>query len=181
MIIASSRFAFGIGTVGCAGLLAAKLAGCAPIIAVDVFNERLALARTMLLTSTVSLQTEGATITLPGKNPLSVQGMISYQADLNRLLRWITDPRLPAKYALNGRLIGTADVAVSITGAAGLEGASFAVNRFAEQFLEQLDLGGILSLASRRMRPHRTRCGASTSPVIPRGSCPGIARFACCS
>ena len=37
--------------------------------------------------------------------------MISYQADLNRLLRWISDPRLPAKYALAGRLIGTADVA----------------------------------------------------------------------
>jgi aryl-alcohol dehydrogenase len=36
---------FGAGTVGLAGLMAAKLAGCDPIIAVDVFENRLALAR----------------------------------------------------------------------------------------------------------------------------------------
>jgi aryl-alcohol dehydrogenase len=35
---------FGAGTVGLAGLMAAKLAGCDPIIAVDVFENRLALA-----------------------------------------------------------------------------------------------------------------------------------------
>ena len=39
-----SYVAFGAGTVGFAGLLAAKLAGCAPIIAVDLFDDRLALA-----------------------------------------------------------------------------------------------------------------------------------------
>ena len=42
-----SYVAFGTGTVGCAGLLAAKLAGCDPIIAVDVFDDRLALARSL--------------------------------------------------------------------------------------------------------------------------------------
>ena len=36
---------FGAGTVGFAGLMAAKLAGCDPIVAVDVFENRLALAR----------------------------------------------------------------------------------------------------------------------------------------
>jgi aryl-alcohol dehydrogenase len=36
---------FGAGTVGLAGLMAAKLCGCDPIIAVDVFENRLALAR----------------------------------------------------------------------------------------------------------------------------------------
>jgi aryl-alcohol dehydrogenase len=51
-----SYVAFGIGTVGCAGLLAAKLAGCHPIIAVDVFDERLALAHSLGATHTVSAQ-----------------------------------------------------------------------------------------------------------------------------
>src|SRR6266705_5086905 len=49
-----SYVAFGTGTVGCAGLLAAKLAGCDPIIAVDVFDERLALARSLGATHTVN-------------------------------------------------------------------------------------------------------------------------------
>ena len=49
-----SYVAFGTGTVGCAGLLAAKLAGCDPIIAVDVFDDRLALARSLGATHTVN-------------------------------------------------------------------------------------------------------------------------------
>ena len=51
-----SYVAFGTGTVGCTGLLAAKLAGCDPIIAVDVFDERLALARSLGATHTVNAQ-----------------------------------------------------------------------------------------------------------------------------
>jgi len=35
---------FGVGTVGCAGLMAARIAGCDPIIAVDIHPNRLALA-----------------------------------------------------------------------------------------------------------------------------------------
>src|SRR3989454_2789373 len=49
-----SYVAFGTGTVGFAGLLAAKLAGCDPIIAVDVFDERLALARSLGARHTVN-------------------------------------------------------------------------------------------------------------------------------
>jgi aryl-alcohol dehydrogenase len=36
---------FGVGAVGLCGLMAAKIAGCDPIIAVDIHNKRLALAR----------------------------------------------------------------------------------------------------------------------------------------
>lgn len=46
--------AFGTGTVGFAGLLAARLAGCDPIIAVDLFDDRLALARALGATHTVN-------------------------------------------------------------------------------------------------------------------------------
>ena len=49
-----SYVAFGTGTVGFAGLLAAKLSGCDPIIAVDMFDERLALARSLGATQTVN-------------------------------------------------------------------------------------------------------------------------------
>jgi aryl-alcohol dehydrogenase len=43
---------FGIGTVGLAGLMAAQIAGCEPIIAVDVHANRLALARSLGATHT---------------------------------------------------------------------------------------------------------------------------------
>lgn len=44
---------FGIGTVGLAGLMAAQIAGCEPIIAVDVHPNRLALARSLGATHTI--------------------------------------------------------------------------------------------------------------------------------
>ena len=72
---------------------------------------RLMLSRSTLLTSTVSLQTESATVSIPSGGPFSMQGTLSYQADLARLFRWISDPRTPPNYAMSGRLIGSADVA----------------------------------------------------------------------
>ena len=51
-----SYVAFGAGTVGFAGLMAAKLSGCDPIIAVDLFDDRLALARELGATHTVNAQ-----------------------------------------------------------------------------------------------------------------------------
>lgn len=43
---------FGAGTVGLAGLMAARIAGCDPIIAVDIHPNRLALARSLGATHT---------------------------------------------------------------------------------------------------------------------------------
>ncbi len=45
---------FGVGGVGLAALMAAKIAGCDPIIAVDVHENRLALARELGATHTVN-------------------------------------------------------------------------------------------------------------------------------
>jgi aryl-alcohol dehydrogenase len=45
---------FGVGAVGLSGLMAAKIAGCDPIIAVDVHEHRLALARTLGATHTIN-------------------------------------------------------------------------------------------------------------------------------
>ncbi|MBV9555528.1 MAG: NAD(P)-dependent alcohol dehydrogenase [Pseudolabrys sp.] len=45
---------FGVGAVGLAGLAAAKIAGCDPIIAVDVHEHRLALAREYGATHTIN-------------------------------------------------------------------------------------------------------------------------------
>ena len=46
---------FGVGAVGLSGLMSAKIAGCDPIIAVDVHEHRLALARTLGATHTISI------------------------------------------------------------------------------------------------------------------------------
>lgn len=45
---------FGVGAVGLSALMAAKVAGCAPIIAVDVHDRRLALARELGATHTIN-------------------------------------------------------------------------------------------------------------------------------
>jgi len=45
---------FGVGAVGLSGLMAAKIAGCDPIIAVDVHEHRLALARNLGATHTIN-------------------------------------------------------------------------------------------------------------------------------
>ena len=45
---------FGVGTVGLAALMAAKIAGCDPIIAIDVHEHRLKLARELGATHTIN-------------------------------------------------------------------------------------------------------------------------------
>ena len=45
---------FGVGAVGLSGLMAARTAGCDPIIAVDVHEDRLALARALGATHTIN-------------------------------------------------------------------------------------------------------------------------------
>ena len=49
-----SLVVFGVGGVGLSGLLAAKLLGCDPIIAVDIHEHRLALARELGATHTIN-------------------------------------------------------------------------------------------------------------------------------
>ena len=44
---------FGAGSVGLAGLMAARLAGCDPLIAVDIRTNRLELARSLGATHTI--------------------------------------------------------------------------------------------------------------------------------
>jgi aryl-alcohol dehydrogenase len=53
---------FGIGTVGLAGLMAARIAGCEPIIAVDLHPNRLALARSLGATHTMDAATSGPVV-----------------------------------------------------------------------------------------------------------------------
>src|SRR5580692_1031402 len=45
---------FGVGAVGLSALVAAKIAGCGPIIAVDIHNHRLALARELGATDVIN-------------------------------------------------------------------------------------------------------------------------------
>src|SRR5262249_42395769 len=45
---------FGVGAVGLSGLMAAKISGCDPIIAVDIHDHRLALARELGATHTIN-------------------------------------------------------------------------------------------------------------------------------
>ena len=49
-----SLVVFGVGGVGLSGLMAAKLSGCQPIVAVDIHEHRLALARELGATHTIN-------------------------------------------------------------------------------------------------------------------------------
>ena len=49
---------FGVGPVGLAGLMAAKAAGCTTIVAIDVHDSRLALARSLGATHTINSKTQ---------------------------------------------------------------------------------------------------------------------------
>jgi aryl-alcohol dehydrogenase len=68
---------FGTGTVGLAGLMAARIAGCEPIIAVDIHPNRLALARSLGATQTID-----ATHSDPVAEIRKVTGGLGVQASL---------------------------------------------------------------------------------------------------
>jgi aryl-alcohol dehydrogenase len=54
----SSMVIFGTGAVGLSGLMAAKIAGCNPIIAVDIHDSRLELAKELGATHTINSKNE---------------------------------------------------------------------------------------------------------------------------
>lgn len=57
----SSFVVFGTGAVGLAGMMAAKIAGCYPIIAVDIHDSRLELAKELGATHTINSKQEDVT------------------------------------------------------------------------------------------------------------------------
>jgi aryl-alcohol dehydrogenase len=54
---------FGVGAVGLSGLMAAKVVGCDPIIAVDIHNSRLNLARDLGATHTINHTDRSSVVT----------------------------------------------------------------------------------------------------------------------
>ena len=56
--IGSTLVVFGVGAVGSAAVMAARVAECAVVVAVDVFDERLELARELGATHTINSKTE---------------------------------------------------------------------------------------------------------------------------
>jgi aryl-alcohol dehydrogenase len=56
--IGSTLVVFGVGAVGSASVMAARVAECAIVVAIDVFDERLTLARELGATHTINSKTE---------------------------------------------------------------------------------------------------------------------------
>ena len=56
--IGSALVVFGVGAVGSAAVMAARVAECAIVVAIDVFDERLTLARELGATHTINSRTE---------------------------------------------------------------------------------------------------------------------------
>jgi translocation and assembly module TamB len=116
------------------------------------FNSgRLMLNRTSLLTSSISLQTESASVSMPSTGPFSAQGAISYSANLDRLSRWMMDPRLPPEFAMTGLLTGSAEMAHAGTATNGR--VSMVVDNFA---MYSFDEATRKQKAAGRVNPTRT-------------------------
>jgi aryl-alcohol dehydrogenase len=58
---------FGVGAVGLSGLMAARIAGCDPIVAVDIHDHRLNLARELGATHTINHRARDDVVTAIGK------------------------------------------------------------------------------------------------------------------
>jgi aryl-alcohol dehydrogenase len=56
--IGSTLVVFGVGAVGSASVMAARVAECAIVVAIDVFDERLTLAKELGATHTINSKTE---------------------------------------------------------------------------------------------------------------------------
>ena len=76
---------FGTGTVGLAGLMAAKIAGCSTIIAVDLHDSRLALARELGATHTINPKSE---------DPVAMIKQITGGRGAKHVLEAAGDPRV---------------------------------------------------------------------------------------
>ncbi len=117
----------------------------------DFASHKLTLNRSSLLTTSVSVQTDAATVALPVNAPLAMQGVVNYQADLARLLRWVSDPRTPPKYVLAGRLTGSANV--SRTGTASHAQIENSIDDFAAYVIDD--------------SPNKLRTGAPAAAQLP--------------
>src|SRR5436305_9654262 len=73
---------FGVGAVGLSALMAAKIAGCDPIIAIDVHAHRLALARELGATHTVDHSSRDKIV---DEVRASVPGGVRYAIDTSAL------------------------------------------------------------------------------------------------
>jgi aryl-alcohol dehydrogenase len=69
---------FGAGAVGLSALMAAKVAGCDPIVAVDVHDHRLALARELGATHIINAKISGDVV---GEIRASTDGGVHYSVD----------------------------------------------------------------------------------------------------
>ena len=73
---------FGVGAVGLSALMAAKIAGCNPIVAVDVHQSRLALARELGATHTINYNSSSKVV---DEIRAIVPGGVRYSADTSAL------------------------------------------------------------------------------------------------
>ncbi|HEY2759967.1 MAG TPA: hypothetical protein VGI75_04470, partial [Pirellulales bacterium] len=77
----------------------------------DAPSGRLTLNRGTFVSSSVSMQADTASFALAAGKPMSLQGSVAYRADMARLMRWISDPRVPPSLGIVGNLTGSLEIA----------------------------------------------------------------------
>jgi aryl-alcohol dehydrogenase len=85
---------FGVGSVGLSALMAAKIAGCDPIVAVDVHDSRLALARELGATHVINANTADAVAEIRKATATGVRYTVETSA-LPAVLRQAVEALMP--------------------------------------------------------------------------------------
>ncbi len=76
----------------------------------DAPSGRLTLNRGTFVSSSMSMQADSASFALVAGKPMSMQGSVAYRADMARLVRWISDPRVPPSLGVVGNLTGSLEI-----------------------------------------------------------------------
>jgi aryl-alcohol dehydrogenase len=93
----------GVGAVGLASLMIAKEAGCAPIVAVDVRDNRLTLARELGATHTVNAEREDfVAAIMAATGGRGIDGLVDTSGVAETVVRGVNALAMPGTYVLVG-------------------------------------------------------------------------------
>ena len=76
-------------------------------------QRRLQMEAATLTSSAVSIQANQVVLAMPEDGPIETTGLLKYQGDLQRLLRWFADPKATPTWRVAGELAGTAQLSQS--------------------------------------------------------------------
>lgn len=124
----------------------------------DPASRRIELAKAVVLSHTLSVQTERASIALPSAQSLGFLGKVAFQANLEKLQRWTFDPAAPPQLTVAGLLGGQAEL--NLDGRVTAAAATAKIDELVVSGAAEVRSSALASLPP--LRPAATRAVART-------------------